>query len=1159
VRLVLSKCRSRCGLSRSRRGALVPHPFGIALLTALLVVSIVSVAVAVGASTESSHLAPPPARVDASSAGGTGEGKSPAEPAASADAVALDAPGRPFTVGGRPVYGAEGTYRASPAAAFDGTNYLIAWEEERDGALDIFAARVSPAGAVLDPEGISVSAGPAAKTRPGVAFDGINFLVVWADSRAGSWDVYGARVSKDGAVLDPEGIAIGTGAGAQSNPAVAFSGSRYLVVWSDDSQGGWVDMRGAILDTGGSVLDDDVLVSPSVTRTVPGGPWGPSVAGDGSNFMVVWQSLRGSTWDVYCARVTPSGDVLDPAGIAVTASEEEEWYPWIASNGSQYLVVWHGISGGSYDLFAARVGTDGTLLDPQKIFVSEHRYWQRYPSVASDGKDYLVVWANWTEWTQDVHATVVTSGGEVVDILGRNALDAETDIQWRPAVVFGGDRYLVISQDERSVSGGDIYGALVSVSGESIAGDDIGISKEGDGPWRPTASFDGSNYMVVWGDVEDGVGLIAGARVSAGGSLLDATPLQVSGQDHGAYAPDIAFDGSTHLVVWQESRGGTWDVYGTRLNKLGVPLDGQGFAVSSEVRGQGRPSVAFGGGLYMVVWQDRRSGVWDVYGARVSPSGAVLDRKGLAICASSGAQRRPAVAYDGTDFVVVWEDGRNGDWDIYGARVTVDGKVLDADGVAVATGPDDDWTPEIASNGLGCLVAWQAWHGGSGDVLGTVLGPSGRPLLSEAISISDAAGRQWSPDVAFNGREYIVAWSDARRGPANVDVYASRVAPNGIVFDPGGVGADTGAFDQLLPSAAAGDMLQVLVVNSSFIPSSVFEHSRVWGSLWNPPGDRPLQLTLSIHQNPVLTSDLAIVLVPSEAVQDTSVWLTAGDEDLEVELTDVSESIYRAGYRLSGAGAVTIAAGARDLLGVAVTASRQLGAGLVSRSRGGVVNGPSGEISVRFSPSSVDKDCCVLVLPEEDSGGFTILPPSLEIGTAARLSVSLEGAASDPAAPGLAYATEYATDSDESRRTEAVPSLWREGASGWEELPSSFDEESGTLTAALTELGRFRILWGPGKAARRYRPMVIQAVPNPFHGSTSVRYMLPEAARVKVRVYDAAGRLVRTLFEGDRGPGWHGEVWDGADGAGRGVPGGIYFAVVRKGAEVAVGKCVLVR
>jgi hypothetical protein len=1064
---------------------------------------------------------------------------STAKDEAAAALMPLDPPGEPFAMGGFPVYGAEGAYRASPAGAFDGTNYLIAWEEERDGALDIFAARVSLSGAVLDPEGIYVSSGPAGAARPAVAFDGINYLVVWADLRGGSWDVYGARVSKDGDVLDPEGIAIATGPGAQSNPTAAYSGSRYLVVWSDDSQGGWVDVRGAILDTGGSVIEKDILVSASITRTVPGGPWGPSVAGDGSSFMVVWQSLRGSTWDVYCSRVTPSGEVLDPAGIAVTASEEEEWYPWIASNGSQYLIVWHGISGGSFDLFAARVGTDGTLLDSQKIFVSEHRFWQRFPSVASDGENYLVVWANWTEWTQDVHATVVTAEGDVVDILGINALDAKTDIQWRPAVVFGGGRYLVISQDERSVSGGDIYGEMVSRSGESIAGEDIGISNEGDGPWRPTASFDGSNYMVVWGDVKNGVGRISGARVSAAGALLTSEPLQVSGQDHGAYAPDIAFDGVTHLVVWQDARGGTWDVYGTRLNRLGVPLDGEGFAVCSESRGQGDPAVAFGGGLYMVVWQDSRSGGWDIYGARVSPSGVVLDTEGLAISTSSGAQRHPSVAYDGVDFVVVWEDSRNGDWDIYSARVNVSGGVLDPNGVPVSSGPDDEWTPGIASNGSSCLVAWQAWRGGSGDVLGAVLGPSGATELSKVISISDAGGRQWSPDVAFNGREYVVAWSDARRGPANVDIYACRVAPNGIVFDVDGVGADTGVFDQLLPSVAAGDLHRVLVVNSSFIPSQVFEHKRVWGNLWNPPEDRPLQLTLSVHQNPVLTSDLAVVLVPSGAVQDTSVWLAAGDEDLQAELTDASENIYRARYRLSGGGAITISGGARDVLGVAVTASRELGAGLVSRAEGGVVDGPSGGIRVRFSPSSVDRDGYVLVMPEGASGEFTISPPSLEIRAPVRLRVRLES-------------TVEGSDV-------GVPSLWRLGTSGWEELSSVYDEEGGTLTAALAELGRFRVVWGPGDETGRYRPMRVQAVPSPFCGSTSVTYMLPEAARVEVRVYDATGRLVKTLYRGDRGPGWHGEVWDGLDGAGRGVPGGVYFTVVRAGADVAVGKCVLVK
>ncbi len=71
-------------------------------------------------------------------------------------------------------------------------------------------ARVSASGEVLDPAGFVISARTTNETAPAVAFDGTNYLVVWQDHRIGSGNIFAARVAPSGTVLDPNGFSLDT-------------------------------------------------------------------------------------------------------------------------------------------------------------------------------------------------------------------------------------------------------------------------------------------------------------------------------------------------------------------------------------------------------------------------------------------------------------------------------------------------------------------------------------------------------------------------------------------------------------------------------------------------------------------------------------------------------------------------------------------------------------------------------------------------------------------------------------------------------------------------------------------------------------------------------------------------------------------------------------
>jgi cytoskeletal protein CcmA (bactofilin family) len=86
-----------------------------------------------------------------------------------------------------------------------------------------------------------------------------------------------------------------------------------------------------------------------------------------------------------------------------------------------------------------------------------------------------------------------------------------------------------------------------------------------------------------------------------------------------------------------------------------------------------------------------------------------------------------------------------------------------------------------------------------------------------------------------------------------------------------------------------------------------------------------------------------------------------------------------------------------------------------------------------------------------------------------------------------------------------------------------------------------------------------QNYPNPFNPSTTIRFALPEAGEVSLRIYNLQGQLVREVVNSLYESGRHAVVWDGKDAGGRQVASGVYVYRLKAGAFVAKRKLVLMK
>jgi N,N-dimethylformamidase beta subunit-like, C-terminal/FlgD Ig-like domain len=84
--------------------------------------------------------------------------------------------------------------------------------------------------------------------------------------------------------------------------------------------------------------------------------------------------------------------------------------------------------------------------------------------------------------------------------------------------------------------------------------------------------------------------------------------------------------------------------------------------------------------------------------------------------------------------------------------------------------------------------------------------------------------------------------------------------------------------------------------------------------------------------------------------------------------------------------------------------------------------------------------------------------------------------------------------------------------------------------------------------------LVLRNTPNPFAASTRIMFQLAGGNRVRLAVFDAGGRRVKTLVDEPMSPGPHSVSWNGADELGRQVAPGIYLYRLEAGPLLRVGK-----
>lgn len=495
--------------------------------------------------------------------------------------------------------------------AFDGTDWVVTWIDATAMPM-IHAARVTTAGVLLDDP--SITLGPATWfTNPRIASNGNGSLVVWE----GQGGVRAARISPDGAVLDPDGLLVTTNG---ASPAVASDGSDYLVAFSGGS---------VRIDAAGDILDATPIATPTFTSA-----GGVAVAWGTSDYLVVVAGATGGQG----VRVDSNGQVLDTPPISLMSYVTA---PALAFRNGHFLLSYLDGASGSFEVPRSLVidESGGTTAGPSSFVGAPPLSASTVadmdmPAIAASTSGYLGAWRTAGAAHDGVSTVIVevrvSDVGDAIDDAA-TLVSRQMNAQIAPIVVGDDDGYALVWGDTRDYPVPHALGERVL--GGMAQGDPFMISDRiaVGGAWA------GAEYVFV-----DAGNLSAHlTRIATDGKKLGDAVL--SPPDWNALP--ISRDGETLVVGWDGSSAG-YGLLSAAIAPDGTPLPlsiGPTFAsVYLEL------AAAWGIGEATVLWTNAEG----VYLASLDSSGAF----GPTIPVEAGCSHciSPAIAFDGSRFVLAW-------------------------------------------------------------------------------------------------------------------------------------------------------------------------------------------------------------------------------------------------------------------------------------------------------------------------------------------------------------------------------------------------------------------------------------------------------------------------------------------------------------------------
>ncbi len=285
---------------------------------------------------------------------------------------------------------------------------------------------------------------------------------------------------------------------------------------------------------------------------------------------------------------------------------------------------------------------------------------------------------------------------------------------------------------------------------------------------------------------------------NAGYIPLDIAPARISGDIAPAGPGGLAYSGSVYASVYTGTSSG-FDVYVSMLDATGKTITPPGESLFTAVNADasGGP-VVWIGDRFGVAWQDRRTGDYEVFFSILGEDGKKKFAD-IKLTEAPGFSVNTALAWNKNEFIVVWQDDRNNIFDLYAQRVSPDAVPIGGNiqlTTATETGLGNE-SPSIAVGAKGVGISWFVGDALNKLVQFQVFSPDLSSTLTPPIQLTDGSTKTRGPTVVWNQDRYVISWFDI--DAASKAIYATAVDENGVIIVPTKAISNPGPFRSRYP------------------------------------------------------------------------------------------------------------------------------------------------------------------------------------------------------------------------------------------------------------------------------------------------------------------------------------------------------------------------